>query len=401
MQGLADQHLPSDCAFEPSHLCCPITLALFRDPVFCAESGTTYERAAIEEFWRNCPHGRRDALTNVELTSDTLYTNWGKRREVAAFLAEHLDYVPHGWRSREDILAAATGSQVARTPARRGVRHWPGLRAVILTTAIGISVSAGLGFSVNGSKEDGWHAGGRCQGSPHGALSLKLPSDDSLQRAHDLMGSNPQWREVRESRSISISVWAPQNLRLDVPRRSLISLLDSACLVSLFILGFTAVWMWAAWRDGAPILFVLFACPFIYAGSSMLMLSVTPLMQRATLAVHDGGLQMEFAYVGLLRWIANVWYGNAPWWDSLECIFFSWEELFNQKFSGIDDNSKSAMLELAVRVRTVTHAVNGVENDLLTVRGAMRTHNWGAGLLSLRELNFLRSIVLEWAHYIV
>lgn len=36
---------------EPHHLCCPITHALFRDPVFVGESGNTYEHEAIVSFW--------------------------------------------------------------------------------------------------------------------------------------------------------------------------------------------------------------------------------------------------------------------------------------------------------------------------------------------------------------
>ena len=37
---------------EPEELLCPITKAMMRDPVFVAGSGNTYEREAIETFWR-------------------------------------------------------------------------------------------------------------------------------------------------------------------------------------------------------------------------------------------------------------------------------------------------------------------------------------------------------------
>ena len=36
---------------EPEHLLCPITRAMFRDPVFVPASGNTYERAAVARFW--------------------------------------------------------------------------------------------------------------------------------------------------------------------------------------------------------------------------------------------------------------------------------------------------------------------------------------------------------------
>eukprot|EP00958_Prasinococcus_capsulatus_P026156 scaffold4647_cov393-Prasinococcus_capsulatus_cf.AAC.14 len=87
---------------EPEHLQCVISKTMFRDPVFVPESGNTYERAALLRFWAtSCSAGRfpaplhrrggwpqpprqlRDPLTNVGLSTDTLFPNWDKRREHA------------------------------------------------------------------------------------------------------------------------------------------------------------------------------------------------------------------------------------------------------------------------------------------------------------------------------
>ncbi|CAE7671638.1 PUB25, partial [Symbiodinium sp. CCMP2456] len=72
---------------EPPHLCCPITHALYEDPVV-AMSGNTYERAAIVAYWDQ-QENLSDPLTNVPLQNATLIPNWDKRREVQSFLAKH------------------------------------------------------------------------------------------------------------------------------------------------------------------------------------------------------------------------------------------------------------------------------------------------------------------------
>jgi hypothetical protein len=86
---------------EPDSLLCPITRVVFRDPVFVAESGTTYERSAILTSWKTSRHSKKDPLTNQVLSNTNIYTNWDKRREVQAFLDLHSTYIPQGWDSRE------------------------------------------------------------------------------------------------------------------------------------------------------------------------------------------------------------------------------------------------------------------------------------------------------------
>ena len=57
----------ADLDAEPEVLMCPITRAVFRDPVMVVDSGHTYERSAIlSHFDRN---GAKDPLTRRALSS--------------------------------------------------------------------------------------------------------------------------------------------------------------------------------------------------------------------------------------------------------------------------------------------------------------------------------------------
>mmetsp|Transcript_92755 Transcript_92755/g.276669 ORF Transcript_92755/g.276669 Transcript_92755/m.276669 type:complete len:294 (+) Transcript_92755:27-908(+) len=94
--GAAGQARPR----EPEHLLCPVTQALFRDPVFVVDSGNTYEREALMDYWERVGEAR-DPLTNLALESREVRTNWAVRREVQAFLGAHPDFTPEGWDTRE------------------------------------------------------------------------------------------------------------------------------------------------------------------------------------------------------------------------------------------------------------------------------------------------------------
>ena len=89
----------ADLDAEPEELLCPITRTMFRDPVMVVESGHTYERSAIlEHFERN---GAKDPLTNCDLSSAKVMTNWAMRNVVQAWLDKHPGVTPDGWESRE------------------------------------------------------------------------------------------------------------------------------------------------------------------------------------------------------------------------------------------------------------------------------------------------------------
>jgi hypothetical protein len=106
-------------AEEPEDLTCPITKMMFRDPVFVAGSGNTYERDAIETFWR-AKRDRRDPLTNASVKNANVFTNWTKRREVDAWLTRHPDQIPEGWCSRD--VPRPLEERDARAARRRRAR---------------------------------------------------------------------------------------------------------------------------------------------------------------------------------------------------------------------------------------------------------------------------------------
>ena len=129
-------------ADEPEELTCPITRAMFRDPVFVAGSGNTYERAAIETFWR-APGPRRDPLTNAEFRrrdDARVFTNWDKRREVSAWLAKHPDRVPEGWPSRDVPPPIAPEDEPSRASRAAAANRRP----VLFTAAAGVAAIATL-----------------------------------------------------------------------------------------------------------------------------------------------------------------------------------------------------------------------------------------------------------------
>ena len=91
--------LDADLDAEPELLMCPITRAVFRDPVMVVDSGHTYERSAIlSHFERN---GAKDPLTRRALSSTKVMTNWAVRQIVQAWLDKHPGVTPDGWDSRE------------------------------------------------------------------------------------------------------------------------------------------------------------------------------------------------------------------------------------------------------------------------------------------------------------
>eukprot|EP00300_Choanocystis_sp_HF-7_P031588 c41072_g1_i1.p1 GENE.c41072_g1_i1~~c41072_g1_i1.p1 ORF type:complete len:139 (+),score=18.06 c41072_g1_i1:2-418(+) len=96
----------------PDHLVCSITFTLFRDPVFLAETGTTYERHALENFFR-LSQRPRDPRTNADLQSTDYYVNWDKRREVQAYLDANPGHIPDSWPSR-DLLPPTPQSRAVK-----------------------------------------------------------------------------------------------------------------------------------------------------------------------------------------------------------------------------------------------------------------------------------------------
>lgn len=85
----------------PDTICCPITLALFRDPVVIA-TGFSYEREAINKYWQNgSGRGPTCPKTNLRVDPCRVITNWAVRAAVERWLDENPEYQPEGWDSRE------------------------------------------------------------------------------------------------------------------------------------------------------------------------------------------------------------------------------------------------------------------------------------------------------------
>eukprot|EP00252_Welwitschia_mirabilis_P007392 TRINITY_DN1869_c0_g1_i1.p1 TRINITY_DN1869_c0_g1~~TRINITY_DN1869_c0_g1_i1.p1 ORF type:complete len:295 (+),score=34.62 TRINITY_DN1869_c0_g1_i1:205-1089(+) len=79
----AENDTPSEV---PEHLCCNITLEIFRDPVI-TPSGITYERAALMEHLRKI--GNFDPVTREPLQAEQLVPNLAIKEAVQAFLDKH------------------------------------------------------------------------------------------------------------------------------------------------------------------------------------------------------------------------------------------------------------------------------------------------------------------------
>ncbi|KAL6659552.1 hypothetical protein ACP70R_003592 [Stipagrostis hirtigluma subsp. patula] len=70
----------------PDHLCCKITLDIFRDPVI-TPSGVTYERAVLLDHLHTV--GKFDPVTREALEPHQLVPNLAIKEAVHAFLSEH------------------------------------------------------------------------------------------------------------------------------------------------------------------------------------------------------------------------------------------------------------------------------------------------------------------------
>jgi|TARA_R110000851_G_scaffold332317_1_gene508083 hypothetical protein len=90
-------------------LTCPITYELFEDPVFCAGDGQTYERSAIEEWFKE---NRTSPLTKSPMQSTEIYPNY-HARQLADMLRQGA--VPEG-RSNETQAVQQKSASVGFDP---------------------------------------------------------------------------------------------------------------------------------------------------------------------------------------------------------------------------------------------------------------------------------------------
>ena len=282
---------------EPQALCCPITHVMFRDPVFVCESGNTYEREAIEAFWARSTGGVRDALTNKPLSSQQVFTNWDRRREVAAWLSAHPTRVPTGWSGRDDIPPPT--SQPAAPAHGGGFFRWS-VRSVFIVVIITLAVCAGFDMhkllpsersvrdAVNtekpGLKERVLAAPTRahtCAASEMQTRASVTKAVDQLLRGGRLqidMDGPLMTAVLPRSQVLELQVRQSPAARPTPPTPSPLPPLPASptlgqvgeLAMALFVLAFTAVWTSGACTAGAPLPFVCFSAPFWSIGAWML-----------------------------------------------------------------------------------------------------------------------------------
>ena len=80
-ESAATRASPPAVVVEPPWLQCPITHALYRDPVFTA-CGHSFERAAVEAAWAHAAPPYRDPLTNTAVDNTALVPNWNLRQQA-------------------------------------------------------------------------------------------------------------------------------------------------------------------------------------------------------------------------------------------------------------------------------------------------------------------------------
>ena len=159
----------------PHHLRCPITLALFRDPVVTS-AGHSYERSALLSAWR--ASGKRRDPSTGEAIAASLTPNWNLRQQVQAWLDARPGVVPEGWPDRrvprlkpdgtpEDTTpndAAAAQPPAGGMPAPKEWMIWTALVACAVAcgfaprSASGILGLAFLCFALRVGAGPAWHA---------------------------------------------------------------------------------------------------------------------------------------------------------------------------------------------------------------------------------------------------
>jgi len=252
---------------EPAVLLCPVTHAMFRDPVFIPESGNTYERSAIRQYW-SASSGQRDPLTNVPCCG-ILHTNWGLRREVQSFLDEHAEYLPQGWEDR--ALPAPAPLEKLPTPKRCGTRRitfW--ICSCLISTAV---------FIEHLKQESAFYWPELEETEIAEMQTLKVPK-----------GSRLQAYQVKDRLVIKIPAPGFQASNM------------CQLTFSMLWLSFVAYWSISAWYSGVR-MFVAFSLPF-WAVGIMLLLStlLTPSLSQSLIAsnveyqVNSEVMQMAFSH---------------------------------------------------------------------------------------------------------
>ena len=412
---------------EPDALCCPITHCMFREPVFVPESGTTYERSALLAFWRRAPGRRRDVLSNCAITSDTVFVDWNKRREVAAWLSAHPDVTPAGWDDREPpppraSEATGDGNNRPRDFARL-IPRWAvwlpfSLRGAIVVAVVSTALALGFAGTLTpeiatvhraASPDDPPIVGGELVHSlttakdrvhAHARVEL-IETDSPTATARGEGPPTAAWTAKSSRRSRSTGAPVPV-LQARIPPVS-VSVFGgggdgggsgagagagaAAGEVALAVgwLSFTTFWTASAYAAGAPLLFVCFSAPFWWVGAQLLAMGVAPFLDDSQLTADADGLHL----VRRPRPSSPLW---RPWRlvgssspssssssSHRQAVFVPWDE-----FGAV-----------AVRQVGVTRGVP--QHALAVADAAGRTvASWGGGGVSHEELTLVHTRLREF-----
>ena len=271
---------------EPEHLLCPITRAMFRDPVFVPASGNTYERDAVARFW-SATSRARDPLTNATLRSRSVYTNWDKRREVADWLTANPTTTPSGWASRTPPAPEKWRDGPERDREGESTVGRRTMRAVI-NGGVMVKVVAVAALTAAAWSAAGWSAGAGGFGTvwPRSGTSgsPRMPPIDEFGVVEDL--SAPAGSRVRVRR---VKTGPTPALEIVVPAQSV----DTASLLfSVPWFAITGTWTYGAWNAANP-LFASFSIPFWAVGVNMLHQGATSAFENARLLVTADRFYLE------------------------------------------------------------------------------------------------------------
>mmetsp|Transcript_33355 Transcript_33355/g.71468 ORF Transcript_33355/g.71468 Transcript_33355/m.71468 type:complete len:422 (+) Transcript_33355:153-1418(+) len=243
---------------EPEALLCPVTQIMYQDPVFVPESGNTYERSAVEQYWRSAPPPR-DPLTNVALADTSLHPNWMVRREVQRFLDEHPSYTPQGWTSREVPRLTTNGLAAAASHGYgRAILIGIGVFSLCLTLSVLLPLGVGQadvltsflpGAMVSKNPPPLRASKGEAIRSPRGSPLIVAHVD-----VEAAAGQQPEGK------------W----LVAELPRSGFSGESIPQLFFAAFWLVFTGCWTYGAVSGGAPVMFASFSLPFWGVGVYML-----------------------------------------------------------------------------------------------------------------------------------
>ena len=273
-----------DDADEPARLLCPITRAAYRDPVFVPSSGNTYERDALEEFWRRSPGPARDPLTNEPVMDRKVYTNWDKRREVAEWLSANPTRTPSGWETREQPTPKKErdGAPNGRMRMFGGENAGGGgaRRAVTIGAVVALALLAASAFGGVASPSAWWTTGARggARGSP------RMPPIDEFGVVREIKA--PVGSRIRAKR---VDRGSTPALEIAIPSQSMNT---ASLLFSIPWFAITGTWTYGAWNGANP-LFASFSLPFWAVGFNMIHQSATSAFESTRLLLTADRFYLE------------------------------------------------------------------------------------------------------------